>query len=313
MPLQPPALSPQELATRGTLLSQRYRLQARFSRSLAPGSWLAFDEVLARTVVVQYLPSGASLAAAELAAVRAASRLTDPRIARIFDADDTAGCSYVICEHAPGQPLDQMLGAGPLDPKLAATITAEAAWALAGAHAAGAPHLCLTLRSLQWGESGLKITGLAVESAAAGVTHAYPGVADSLALGRVLYALLTGYWPGARATALPPAPRRDGRLYQPRQVRAGIPAALNYITSRALGLDATCPEFCFAGPASLAAALRAVIAVPARPYGRMYGPRRAAAWAATARQSALSRHAVIAATERAGDETIVPPLLSDCA
>ena len=66
-----------------------------------------------------------------------------------------------------------------------------------------------------------------------------------MALARMLYALLTGYWPGdeatdqltaqltAQVTALPPAPVK-GRVCTPRQVRAGVPAILDAITYRAL-------------------------------------------------------------------------------
>lgn len=313
MLLRPDVPGPLELPGSGELVGRRYRLIAPGSHSVEPGSWQAFDDVLARSVVVQLFPPGASLAAAEFGAVRAASRLTDARIARIFDADDSGACPYVVCEHAPGAPLDQMLGPDPLDPALAAAITAEAADALAGAHAAGAPHLCLTPRSLRWGETGLKITGLAVAAAAAGVTDTRPGVADTRALGQILYALLTGYWPGPQSTGLPPAPRRRDRLYLPWQVRAGIPAALNDITCRALGLDAAYPDSCFAGPASLAAALHKISAVPVRQRRPRPGLVRVATRALTAPSSVVPRHGAIAAAERAAEGGIRSRLLGDCA
>ena len=50
----------------------------------------------------------------------------------------------------------------------------------------------------------------------------------------MLYALLTGFWPGPDATALPPAPRHKGRVCTPRQVRAGVPAILDAITYQGL-------------------------------------------------------------------------------
>jgi hypothetical protein len=50
----------------------------------------------------------------------------------------------------------------------------------------------------------------------------------------MLYALLTGYWPGGGETVLPAAPRRRGRLYPPSRARAGVPAMLSAITCRAL-------------------------------------------------------------------------------
>lgn len=64
---------------------------------------------------------------------------------------------------------------------------------------------------------------------------AIAALADTRSIARVLYAALTGYWPGQQeTTALPPAPRRDGRPYRPRQVRAGVPARIDEITCRAL-------------------------------------------------------------------------------
>lgn len=302
MVLQHPALTMAETPGSGMLLGQRYRLEAPVEFPCGSGRWRAVDEMLLRRVVVQFLPPGTSLASAELAAVRAAARLTDPRIARIFDADDAHGHSYLICEDAPGQPLDQMLSAGPLHPMLTAAITGEAARVLADAHAAGAPHLCLTPHSLRWSEDGLKITGLAVEAAAAGVTDTFPGAADTRALGQILYALLTGYWPGIRATGLRPAPHHRGHLCQPRQVRAGIPAALNAIACRALGLDHADPDSCFADPASLAMTLGELSAART--------PGRATVRAAT--PAAFLHRPTTAAGERFG-ENVTPWLLGDCA
>ena len=88
-------------------------------------------------------------------------------------------------------------------PALAAAMIADAADALAIAHRAGRPHLRLTPRSLRWDpRSGLKITGLGLDAALCGANAADdPVAADTMALARMLYALLTGYWPGDEATA----------------------------------------------------------------------------------------------------------------
>ena len=96
--------------------------------------------------------------------------------------------------------------------------------------------------------------------------------ADTTALARMLYALLTGYWPGDEAqpttgqpstgqpaTALPPrAPRHKGRVCTPRQVRAGVPAILDAITYRALHGQAADAPLRAQTPAGLAMALRMV-------------------------------------------------------
>jgi serine/threonine protein kinase len=265
----------------GMRLGGRYRLEGPGGPCPA-SSWRAVDEVLARPVTVRFLPPGLPLAAAALAPVRAAARLADPRLARIFDADDRGGLPYLVCERAPGRRLDDLLAAGLPAPGLAAAIIAEAADALAVAHAAGVPHLCLTPRSLLWDGSGVKITGLGIDAALRGSAAADPAAADARALGQVLYALLTGYWPGNVRTALPPAPRMRQALCSPRQVRAGLPAPLDAITRRALQPYLPHAEPPFAAPAELAAALRpAGLPAPRRPAPAQPAARRAAPRAVT--------------------------------
>ena len=83
-------------------------------------------------------------------------------------------------------------------------------------------------------------------------------LADTRALARILYALLTGFWPGEEATALPPAPRYKGRVCTPRQVRAGVPALLDAITYQALRGQAPDAPARPLTPAALAMALRGV-------------------------------------------------------
>jgi hypothetical protein len=82
--------------------------------------------------------------------------------------------------------------------------------------------------------------------------------ADTTALARMLYALLTGYWPGDAPTALPPAPRYKGRLCTPRQVRAGVPALLDAIAYRGLQGQAADAPLRPQTPAGLALALSMV-------------------------------------------------------
>ncbi len=50
----------------------------------------------------------------------------------------------------------------------------------------------------------------------------------------MLYAALTGYWPGESQTGLPPAPVSDGVVCTPRQVSADVPAAVDGVVCRAL-------------------------------------------------------------------------------
>jgi hypothetical protein len=212
----------------------RFRLDDRAGELSGASLWKGTDELLRRPVAVYLLPPSLPVAAGVVAAVRAAARVSDPRLARVFDADFSTGCPHIVAEWAPGEHLDDLLITGLLNPALSAAIIADAADALAVAHDAGLPHLCLVPRSLRWGAGGVKVTGLGIEAGLAGAAAGDPAGADTRALARILYALLTGYWPGEEATRLPPAPRHRGQLCAPRQVQAGIPGILSAITLRAL-------------------------------------------------------------------------------
>jgi hypothetical protein len=196
-------------------------------------------------------------------AARGAARVCDPRLATIYDTDLSSDYPYIVAEWAPGTHLEDLVLSGLPAPALAAAMIADAADALAVAHQAGRPHLRLTPRSLRWDTStGLKITGLGLDAALCGPDEdpllADTLLADTRALGRMLYALLTGFWPGPDATALPPAPRHKGRVCTPRQVRAGVPAILDAITYQGLRGQAPDAPARPLTPAALAMALRGV-------------------------------------------------------
>ena len=198
------------------------------------------DETLARPVSVLTFASGFPRIAQVVTAARAASRLTDPRIAQVFDVEDGGGQAYVVLEWVGGETLTDMLADGPLDPGRACSLVSEAARALAGAHAAGQAHLRLTPDALRWTRSsGVKITGLGIDAALAGdgLTGADghdPAIADTVALAALLYAALTGYWPGEQQTGLPAAPVSDGVVCTPRQVSADVSSAIDSVICRAL-------------------------------------------------------------------------------
>ena len=339
-------------------VADRYRLEDRISDNGQSTLWRAFDDLLERAVTVRTFRPGFSRAVEVVAAARAACRVPDHRLARVFDAHVDAGGAYIVTEWPDGESLEDLLAVGQLDVRWATRIMAEVASALATAHAAGLAHLRLTPRSVLWSpDVGVKIMGLGVDAAladaalaegvladlaladpaladsaladaaladpvladpvladpvladpvladpalahpaladpaladtaqaertspdvmptarpgkapaqAAAIAPTRPGtppagpvhpamppgaavlpptassasaaaiaaLADTRSIARVLYAALTRYWPGYQETALPSAPRRDGRPYRPRQVRAGVPARIDEITCRAL-------------------------------------------------------------------------------
>src|SRR6202167_4678021 len=184
----------------GTRLAGRYRLVDQMVTGNGWTMWKAIDETLARPVSVLTFASGFPRVTQVVTAARAASRLTDPRMAQVFDVED-GGQAYIVLEWVGGDSLTDLLDAGPLDLARACSLIYEATRAVAGAHAVGQAHLRLTPDTLRWTRgSGIKITGLGVDAALAGDgltgADAYdPSVADTIALAGLLYAALTGYWP----------------------------------------------------------------------------------------------------------------------
>jgi hypothetical protein len=141
----------------------------------------------------------------------------------------------------------------------------EVAEALSAAHVAGLAHLCLVPDAVLRTHHGqVKVSGLAVDAAALGVTvPADPAECarlDARGGAAVLYAALTGKWPTRETGAvepvpLPEAPRENGKLCTPRQVRPRIPADLDRITQRGLAEPGRADAI--VTPSGLAAALAA--------------------------------------------------------
>lgn len=243
-------------------LGARFRLEEQIGTDKDATVWQATDALLRRTVTIHVLaPRPRDSAFAD--AVRAAARLADPRLARIFDADYDGECPYVVSEYAPGETVEELLSAGALSPHMAAAIVSDAADALGIAHQAGLAHLCLGPRSVRWGTSGVKITGLGIEAALRHAQASDPAAADTCALARILYALLTGYWPGTEPTTLPPAPQRRDQWPAPCRIQADVPAALSAVTRRALHAETSRSPI--STPAQFAQALRLATRPPAAP------------------------------------------------
>src|ERR1700685_3635183 len=201
----------------GTRLGGRYRLEDRVGAAGGWGAGDAIDEILARAVPVFPFEPGFPRVREVVTAARAAGRLTDARLTQVFDVEDDWDHAYIVMEWAAGDSLDDLLAGGALEPARGAQIVAEAAAALSVAHAAGLAHLCLLPGSLRWTPGGgVKIVGLGIDAALAGITAEDPAVADTRGLAKLLYACLTGMWPGSDCLTLPPAPLADGLARRPR-------------------------------------------------------------------------------------------------
>ena len=244
----------------GIRLGGRYRLEDRLAAASGWAAWKAIDEILARPVSVITFAAGFPRLEQVVTAARAASRLTDTRLTQVFDVEDSLERAYIVLEWPSGETLADLVAPGTLEPAAGARIVAEVASALSGAHAAGLAHLCLRPDTVRWTSGGgVKVTGLGIDAALAGVTAEDPQLADTQGLGELLYAALTGLWPGPDYPGLPPAPEADGQLRRPRQVRAGVPNALDDVASRALALSGRDSHATLTTPAELAAALAAAV------------------------------------------------------
>ena len=227
--------------------------------------WKAIDETLARPVSVLTFAPGFPRIPQVVTAARAASRLTDPRMAQVFDVEDGGGQAYIVLEWVGGDSLTEILDAGgPLDSARACSLICDASRAVAGAHALGQAHLRLTPDTLRWTRgSGIKITGVGIDAALAGDgltgdAARDPSIADTTALAALLYAALTGYWPGEEPTRLPAAPVSDGVVCTPRQVSADVSSAIDSVITRALLQRPTRHGGPIQSPAEFADALAAV-------------------------------------------------------
>ncbi len=222
----------------GAVLADRYVVEDLLAQEAGSESWRARDRILARSVVLQLLPSSSPQATPMIAAAKRASRVADSRILQILDAADNGSLSYIVREWASGQSLDVVLSEGPLPARRATWLLREVAGAMVNAHRMGLPHGrlvpdCVVITK----SSGVKLIGLGTSA----VLRGGPGtdrdaeLEDTLDLGRLLYACLTSRWPGGEWHGLPAAPTEHGRLLRPRQVRAGVPRSLDGICDRILG------------------------------------------------------------------------------
>jgi putative peptidoglycan lipid II flippase len=234
----------------GTRLAKRYRLEERLTDGEGTSYWRATDELLLRQVGVRTIEGASPRVEEVAAAARSAALVLDSRFSRVLDVNDEDGLVYVVDEWIAGTDLASLLRmSGPLPPAEARLISLDVAQALASAHAQDLHHLVLRPECVVRTDSGgVKILGLGLDAVLAngslpsGARRDGPLVndiaveMDTRGAGAILYAGLTARWPQGQApSAVPDAPLEHGRLCSPRQVLAGVPAALDDVSDRVLG------------------------------------------------------------------------------
>jgi hypothetical protein len=225
-----------ETAAAGALLAGRYRLERQVASHGSVTLWRGRDEILNRAIAVKLLTTDED-SESFLSAAVAAGRLGHPRIASTYDAAEEDGQAYVVSEWVESSPLAELLQDGPLSPARATTVVAQVAEALAHAHDREVPHLDLDASNvLVCSDGSVKVTDFALGRAVApaGTPLGEPARVDTEALGALLYAALTARSVTGADPGLALAPRRNGVLASPRQVRAGIPRELDVVVQRIL-------------------------------------------------------------------------------
>jgi murein biosynthesis integral membrane protein MurJ len=217
---------------RGSVLAGRYRLDAERATSL-PGLhvWSGRDTILDRPVVVRVLDAASSATA--LDGARRAALVSDPRLVRVLDVTLRDDLGYVVTEDVTGPTLAQLVGRRPLTADQARSVVGEAASALEAARRRGVHHLALRPSAVAVaGDGRVLVSGLALDAALLGRSAddaRTTSRADAVDLVRVLYAALTGHWPGPEVTAdgLPLAPVDEaGAPVPPGRLVEGVPPDL---------------------------------------------------------------------------------------
>ncbi len=256
---------------RERVLAGRYRLKRLIAKGGMAEVWEALDDILGRPVAVKILHP--HLAADESFRERfrreaiAAARLAHPNVVATFDTGTDEGTTFIVMELVDAPTLRQVLNeTGPMAPGRVTHIGAQVADALQYAHKSGVVHRDVKPANILVGPDGrVKVADFgiakAVEDAEPERPHpsealtgtgsivgtaqylspeqvdgrAVDGRADVYALGVVLYEMVCGRPPFTGDTDMAVALKHiTTRPLAPRQVRAGIPKAIDALVLRAM-------------------------------------------------------------------------------
>ncbi|MFI5199947.1 MAG: protein kinase, partial [Candidatus Limnocylindrales bacterium] len=215
------------------------------------------------------------------AEAQAVASLRDPNIVQVYDFGMDPVGPYIVMEYVDGEDLATLIKrTGPIQPRQAARIVADAARALAAAHARGIIHRDVKPGNILLAHDGrVEVTDFGIARAISEAQMTLPGTtlgsvhyfspeqargepaterSDIYALGIVLFELLTGRRPfeGDSAAAIAMA-RLSGPVPMPSSLQAGIPPELEAIDRKALALN---PGDRFASAGAMADTLEAWLA-----------------------------------------------------
>jgi eukaryotic-like serine/threonine-protein kinase len=124
----------------GTVLSGRYRLEAKLGSGGMSTVYLARDTTLDRSVAVKVMHREMSEQADQLERfrqeARAVAKLSHPNVVAVIDAGEDGGFPYIVFEYVEGETLKQRIArVGALDPQEALAYAIEIGRGLTVAHA----------------------------------------------------------------------------------------------------------------------------------------------------------------------------------
>lgn len=129
----------------GTVLSGRYKLEAKLGSGGMSTVYLARDTTLDRSVAVKVMHREMSEQADQLERfrqeARAVAKLSHPNVVAVIDAGEDGGHPYIVFEYVEGETLKQRINrVGALDPQEALAYAIEIARGLTVAHARNMVH-----------------------------------------------------------------------------------------------------------------------------------------------------------------------------
>jgi eukaryotic-like serine/threonine-protein kinase len=129
----------------GTVLSGRYRLEAKLGSGGMSTVYLGRDQTLDREVAVKVMHREMSEQADQLERfrqeARAVAKLSHPNVVAVIDAGEDGGYPYIVFEYVEGETLKQRIAReGALDPQEAIAYAIEVARGLSVAHARNLVH-----------------------------------------------------------------------------------------------------------------------------------------------------------------------------